>query len=162
MTFDLEYRLLPVDSLHIHEEVERHRVAELVEEITRRGVVEEPILVARGSNVILNGHHRYAALRSMGARWVPAWVVDYDHPSVGLHRWEEGPPVSKSDVVTRAHAGQPFSPKTTRHILSMPLPHRPTKLSELMSPDRPADGGSAAVPQPRAPSTRPSGHPASD
>ena len=162
MTLDVEYRLLPVESLHVHEEVVPAKVAELIEEIQRLGVVQEPILVARDSDVILNGHHRYAALRQLGAKLVPAWVVEYDHPSVGLDRWGEGPPLSKSEVVERAHAGRPFSPKTTRHILTLPLPHRPTPLSELLRPDNGSSTGSGQDAQPAAPSSRLAGRPISD
>ena len=133
MTLVIEFRLLPVDRLKVHEEVVPVRVDVLVREIRHRGEVEEPILVARDSDVILNGHHRFAALRRIGARWVPAWVVEYDDPAIQLERWYEGPPLTKKEVVARANSGRPFSPKTTRHLVESPLPARPTPLAELLS-----------------------------
>lgn len=154
MTLAIEFQLLPLERLKIHEEVVPERVAELVQAIRHRGRVDEPILVARDSHVILNGHHRFAALRQIGARRVPAWVVEYDDPSIQLERWYEGPPLTKREVVDRANSGRPFSPKTTRHILSSPLPARPTPLAELLLRDRASPPAhSVRSPRARAPRT---------
>ena len=134
MTGPPVFALLPTDQLRIHEEVEPQDVARLVEEIRRDGFVAEPIWVARGSHVVLNGHHRCAALRALGARLTPAWVFDYDSEEVVLGRWADGPPISKREVVERAVAGRPFPPKTTRHRLLPALPERRTPLAELGVP----------------------------
>ncbi|MGI0133020.1 MAG: ParB N-terminal domain-containing protein [Thermoplasmata archaeon] len=144
MTLAIEFHLMPLERLKVHEEVVPERVAELVREIRRRGMVEEPILVARGSHVILNGHHRFAALRAIGAHRVPAWVVEYDDPAIQLERWYEGPPLTKREVVDRAIAGRPFTPKTTKHVVESPLPKRPTPLAQLIE-------AVAGAPKPRAP-----------
>jgi hypothetical protein len=127
-----EFRLIPIDSLQIHEEIDPEKVDELVREIRASGVVVEPIWVAEDSHVILNGHHRFSALRQIGAVKVPAWVVAYDDPRVELDRWSPGPPLSKAEVVARARAAQPFPPKTTKHTISAPLPSHPTPLSDLL------------------------------
>ncbi len=134
MTATPRFALLPIGELKVHEEVRGADLAELVASISREGVVEEPILVAEGSLVILNGHHRVEALRRLGAARVPAWVVDYDAPEIELDRWDPGPPISKREVVTRAREGRPFPPKTTRHRVSLTLPTRRTPLPELRAP----------------------------
>ena len=127
-----EFALLPTSGLKIHEQIVPARVREIRKEIERTRRVEEPILVARETGVILNGHHRYAALKELGATKIPAWVVEYDDERVLLGRWEEGPEISKEEVVRRAHAGTPFGPKTTKHQILHDLPHRPTPLDELL------------------------------
>ena len=139
MTQHVEFAFVAMGHLHEHEETEPVRVHEVRSDIERRGVVDEPILVARGSHVVLNGHHRFAALRELGARWVPVYLVDYDNGSVVLDRWSPGPPISKADVVRLAGEGRLFPPKTTRHRLLFELPHRPTPLPELLASTHPAE-----------------------
>jgi L-serine kinase (ADP) len=131
------FRLVPIEELRDHEEVEPHKVDELVRDLERRKVVAEPIWVAAGSCIILNGHHRVAALRRLGAERVPAWVLDYTSPDVRLERWGEGPPIPKAEVERRANEGRLFPPKTTRHVIVHGLEDRSTLLTELMDP---ADG----------------------
>lgn len=129
-----KFRLLPVASLHPHERVDEADVEHLVSEIRSLGLVREPIWVARGDDVILNGHHRYAALRKLGVRWVPAWVIEYTDPAMELLRWSPGPPLEKAEVVRRARVGSLFPPKTSRHVWHgpPPAPH-PTTLAELQA-----------------------------
>jgi hypothetical protein len=138
-----EFRLLPIESLHVHEEVDHGAVETLAQEIAREGVVREPIWVAKGTGVILNGHHRYYALRRLGARLVPAWILDYEDSRIRLERWSDGEPVTKADVLHRAAHGRPYPIKTTRHILHLTLRKQPTPLREL-GPMSPTDVGSAA------------------
>jgi L-serine kinase (ADP) len=126
-----EFELLPIGALRVHEEVDPDAVRRLAQAIRRAGVVEEPIWVAKGSGVILNGHHRYHALRALGAQRVPAWVLDYEDSRILLGRWNEGDPISKEDVLRHAESGTPYPIKTTRHIVQIQLHPRPTRLEEL-------------------------------
>lgn len=132
MTDGAEFALLPLSVLKGHEQIEEANLVDLAGHIRRSRVLSEPIWVARGSYVILNGHHRVAALRRLGAERVPAWVLDYDSDLVHVERWRPGPPIAKEEVIRRGEEGHLFPPKTTRHRLSMDLPARPTPLSELM------------------------------
>lgn len=132
-----EFALVPIERLKVHEEVDERAVHRLVEDLRVAGVVTDPVWVARDSWVILNGHHRYHALRLLGAKVVPAWIVPYDDPRIELDRWTPGPSITKAEVVTRARSGSPFPPKTTRHTVRLTLPARPTTLEELgVAPER--------------------------
>ncbi|HTT26397.1 MAG TPA: ParB N-terminal domain-containing protein [Thermoplasmata archaeon] len=126
------FELLPVAALRIHEEIGPGELEALIARIRHDGRIDEPILVARGSLVILNGHHRYAALQRLGASQVPAWVVNYDTPEIELDRWRPGPPITKAEVIERGRTGRPFPPKTTKHRVALELPHHPTPLATLM------------------------------
>ncbi len=132
MSSHVEFAIYPLEELREHEEIETARVEEVRRDIERRRVVDEPVLVARGSLVVLIGHHRFAALRALGAARVPVYLVDYENGSVLLDRWSPGPPISKAEVVRRAAEGRLFPPKTTRHRLSFTLPPRPTSLDLLL------------------------------
>ena len=96
-------------------------------------MLRRPILVAEDSLVILDGHHRYFALKALGCTRVPAYVVDYASDSIRLTTWPGSPVegVTKAEVIDRARAGRPFPAKTTRHRLSVRLEDRPVPLTEL-------------------------------
>ena len=138
------FAILAVEDLHEHEQTDRRRVQAVAQAIRRTGIVDFPILVDRRSGVILDGHHRFQALVGLGARRVPAWLVDYEADYVRLGRWGEGPPIAKAEVVERARAGKLYPPKTTRHSLELSLPPRATALEALLSPTAPADAGAPA------------------
>lgn len=128
---DARFAIVPIDRLREHEEIDLRDLEQLVLTLRSAGVVQEPLLVAELSFVILNGHHRYRALQAMGASAAPAWVVDYEDERVALDRWGPGPPITKAEVLDRASAGRLFPPKTTRHRLHFDLPAHPTVLADL-------------------------------
>lgn len=133
MTHPPEFRFLPLEQLRGHEEVDEAAVRELVRALRSDRVFAEPIWVARGSFAVLNGHHRVEALRRLGARRIPAWVIDYESELVRLEPWRPGTAVAKSEVVRRARSGELYPPKTTRHRLMIELPARPVPLAELFA-----------------------------
>ncbi len=65
------YRLAPIDTLKPHEQVDWRRVRLLAEDMARRLLVLRPIIVDRETRVIIDGHHRFEALRLLGAKRVP-------------------------------------------------------------------------------------------
>ena len=132
MTASAKFAFVRLSELKAHEEIEEANLLDLLEHLRASKVISDPIWVARGSSVILNGHHRVEALRRIGADRAPAWLLDYDSELVRLERWHPGPPITKTEVVQRAMEGRLFPPKTTRHRLLIDLPARPTPLSELL------------------------------
>ncbi len=132
MTPGVAFALVPLADLKAHERIDARDVGRLARSIRSSGRFSNPIWVARGSWVILNGHHRVAALRRIGAERVAAWVFDYHGPAVLLDRWSPGPPISKDEVERHAREDRPFPPKTTKHIVTVDLPERTTPLTELM------------------------------
>jgi hypothetical protein len=137
-----KFQLVPIHALHVHEEIDPDTVREVTVSIRTEGVVKEPILVAKDSLVVLNGHHRVAALRELGVARVPAWVLPYEDTRIRLERWSPGPALTKREVIERARSGTPFPPKTTRHRVDLQLPERPTPLAKLFA--HPVPGGSRA------------------
>lgn len=157
MTHRPTFELIPIASLHDHEEVDESKVRVLAQALLAEGVFRDPIWVARGSGVILNGHHRTEALRRLGATRVPAWVVDYASDVVRLGRWRPGPPIAKEEVIARAREARRFPPQTTRHSIEVQLPPRPTPLAELGVPG--AGRGAASHPRRAAGRARPGSAP---
>lgn len=140
---------MPVTALLPHEEVDGADVERLATEIRVQGLVREPIWVAEADGVILNGHHRYNALRKLGVRWIPTWLVDYSDPAMELGRWDAGPPLDKAELIRHAREGSLFPPKTSRHVWHGPAPApHPTTLAELQAEE--PESGSVPVRRERA------------
>jgi len=129
-----EFVLFPIARLRAHEQIDETTVAQLAAQIRAAGVVADPVWVARGSHVILNGHHRVAALKRLGAKRVPAWLIDYGSDDVLVEPWRPGELVSKEEVVRRGRVGHLFPPKSTRHHPQVELPARPVPLADLLAP----------------------------
>lgn len=130
----VRFELLDIDLLHCHEEIRPEILEPLLEEIKEDGYMKRPILVADRAFVILDGHHRYEALRRLGCRRAPCYVVDYFSEAVDLALWPTAKEtnVRKQDVVERGRAGLLYTPKTTRHTVRIPLPDIFTDLEDLM------------------------------
>jgi hypothetical protein len=128
------FALIPIKNLLPHEEIVPKRIDEILQEIKDTSGVPAPIVVAEGSWVVLDGHHRLEALRRLGAKRVPAWLVDYDDSAVSVEKWPDakvrGSPTKKA-IVARAKKGVLYPPKTSRHKISKTLPQRVTPLSDL-------------------------------
>ena len=59
--------VLEIDVLRPHERTRDELLAQLTAEIRRDGVLKLPVLVEQEHHVILDGHHRYEALRRLGS-----------------------------------------------------------------------------------------------
>jgi hypothetical protein len=127
----LAFGLLELASLSRHEEVVPEHLAALTAEIERDGELREPVIVDRRTLVILDGHHRVEAMRALGCALVPAYLVDYDDASIAVLPWRAGIVVTKETVVRTGLSGNPYPPKTSRHVLPGGLPPRPTPLGRL-------------------------------
>ncbi len=69
--------LLPIRELLPHEEIVDTRLMVLLEDIALRRIVEKPIIVDEKTYTIIDGHHRFNALRILKAKMVPVVLADY-------------------------------------------------------------------------------------
>src|SRR3989344_3644589 len=79
--------LLEIEKLHDHEQIKQDMLSQLVAEIKKDNEVKYPLIVDKYSNVVLDGHHRYHALKELGCKFAPAHVIDYYDPHVKIERW---------------------------------------------------------------------------
>ncbi len=128
-----DYEMVPIGELREHEAIDRANLAVREADIVEHGGVV-PIVAEREHKVILNGHHRYNALRRLGCKRVPVYLVDYYSPDVRLELWPESSVcrLSKRDVVKMGLGKEVFPPKTTRHTFAYRFRRKRVPLSELM------------------------------
>lgn len=86
-----KYSLLDVDILLPHEEIVTERLNDLTRKIEELKALDMPIVVAPipGSTkyLIVDGHHRWAALKKLGCRKIPSVIIDYFDPRVRVYTW---------------------------------------------------------------------------
>jgi len=109
--------LVDAAALKVHEQTIPQKLEELVAALERDGVVRKAVVVDAKTLVVLDGHHRLAALRRLGCKRVPVMLVDYLRADIRVGTWRKGEkPPDKTEVLRRAQDGKPFPPKSTRHF----------------------------------------------
>src|SRR5438445_13399659 len=96
-----------------HERIRPALLEQLMDHIRKDGYLRRPVLVADGELVILDGHHRVEAVRALGARRIPAYLIDYFSDIVHLATWPDADVsvVTKEDVIRRGRTYDLFTPK---------------------------------------------------
>ena len=85
-------RILPLESLILHEDHDDQRTLPLVEKLRAAGILRNPPIVmplADGSNryMVLDGANRVTALQEMEFPHIVAQVVEANNPNVNLQTW---------------------------------------------------------------------------
>ena len=101
-----------------HERVIDEYVKKIMKEIMLDGVLHYPLLVEKRYHVILDGHHRYNALKRLGATLVPVFIVDYSSPNIIVRSWRPNIHVTKELVLHAALSHNKLPPKTSKHIVN--------------------------------------------
>ncbi len=83
--------LIDVDKMVPHEEIVIRRLEDVKKMILDLDAVDMPIIVApipgTDKYLIVDGHHRWAALKELGYRKAPAIIVDYFDSGIKLETW---------------------------------------------------------------------------
>ena len=120
----LKIVLLPVDKLKPHEKGSPLYFELLKQEIVKDGVLKYPIIADEKTHVILDGMHRWLAIKSLGYKFIPVLLVNVHQGSkvrVGtrrIHRYincsdEE---VNIEKVLLTGLNGRLMKPRSTRHF----------------------------------------------
>lgn len=115
--------LLPVDQLKPHEKGSPFYLELLRKEILNDGMLKYPIVVDEKTHVILDGMHRWLALKSLGYELIPVILTDVfkDKIHVGkrrIHRYTNGVDneITVEKVISAGISGRLMEPRSTRHF----------------------------------------------
>ena len=125
--------LVETVSLRDHEEVIPDNLETRTSKLLRKGFYK-PIIVDRGSMVILDGHHKWTAAKSLGLARVPVIMVDYlVDEGVLVDVWSDcgKESITKTEVLEMGVSGDVFPPKTSRHTLPFEIPSIGIPLDDL-------------------------------
>jgi len=112
-----EAQLVELDKLRQHEEVDPTHLKELKEEIKSDTILKFAIVVDKNTNVILDGEHRFNALKELGCRRIPVVYVDYNSPDIKIQTWRDNPHLTKKDVIEAGLIKKKLPPKTSKHMI---------------------------------------------
>jgi len=126
--------LLDIKKLKNHEMISIKRLKQVKDDLLIKGYVKNPVVVERKNNIILDGHHRVAALKQMGASKIPAFLVDYQDKKikVTLRRKEFVFTDIKQAVIDYCLKGKIFPSKTTKHLIKNRPKNINVKINQLL------------------------------
>ncbi len=123
--------LININKLISHEMVSQRKLKQVREDLLIKGYVKNPVVVDIKNNIILDGHHRIAALKQLGANKAPVFLVNYRDKKikVSLRRKEFKFIDIKQAVINYCLQGKIFPSKTTKHLIN----NRPRNINYKIS-----------------------------
>jgi len=90
------------------------------------------IIVDRNTNIIIDGHHRYYALKKLNIKNIDALFINYNDDNIIIN--PENPKITKDDVIYAGQTQKLLEPKTTRHCITINNELKPIiSLSSIIS-----------------------------
>ncbi len=139
--------LLPIDALKPHEKGSSLYLEMLKREILKDGVLKYPIIADEKTNIILDGMHRWLALKSLGCAQIPVLQVNLlQNPQIRIgrrriHRYigNSNPLITAENVVSAALSGKLMEPRTTRHFFPFLKPPKVNYPLNYLGKSKPQD-----------------------
>lgn len=103
-----------------HEDVSQHHLKRLARRMEEEGIQRRPIVVFRVGNkfLIIDGHHRAAALENLGYASVLATEIGFYLTNfVSVESWRTNGFYDKTTIIQRALGGEVYPPRTTKHVV---------------------------------------------
>jgi len=121
---NLKIVLVPIDELKPHEKGSPVYLELLKQEILMDGVLKYPIIADEKSHVILDGMHRWLALKSLGYMLIPVMLINaFQNPKIRVGRRRIHRYVTDSDeeitierVISAGLNKCLMKPRSTRHF----------------------------------------------
>lgn len=109
--------LVELGKLKPHEGVDSAHLKELKEEIESDGILKFAIAVDKDRNIILDGHHRVAALKELVCTRIPVVFVDYSSPYIEVQSRRNPVQLTKEEIIEAGVGLKKLPPKTSRHMI---------------------------------------------
>jgi hypothetical protein len=105
-----------INTLKCHEEVVVNRLNSLINYLqTLEGdILISSIIVCDKTHMIVDGHHRYHALKKFGIKRIPVTFINYDSSYVKAYFDDR---ILKNEIINKINQGLLFSPKSSKHVV---------------------------------------------
>ena len=77
-------------------------------------IIISTILICSKSNMIIDGHHRYTALKELGYKKIPVTLINYFSDKIITGKNET---LLKKDIISNSQNNNLYEPKTTKHLI---------------------------------------------
>ncbi|MBU1091313.1 ParB N-terminal domain-containing protein [Patescibacteria group bacterium] len=115
MNFQL--KIIEISSLLPHEEIDLDHFPKLLEEVKKNKFVV-PVVADKKTLVILDGHHRFTIMKTLGFKVMPAYLVNYNDTNIKVTPRRKEYVVTKKEIIQRGLTGNLYPYKTTKHIIN--------------------------------------------
>tara|TARA_B100000965_G_scaffold401299_1_gene424886 strand:+ start:682 stop:1125 length:444 start_codon:yes stop_codon:yes gene_type:complete len=109
-----EVRLIDINIIKAHEKVINNRKNAFVDYLKslEYEIIISSIIVCNKTNMIVDGHHRYWALKELGYSTIPVTFISYLNKNIRPHIDNR---ISKDFIINSSISGNLLSPKSSRH-----------------------------------------------
>ncbi|HBL98633.1 TPA: hypothetical protein DDZ86_03250 [Candidatus Dependentiae bacterium] len=67
-------KIVDINQIKQHEQIRKGHLKEIKSQIEADGFINDPIIVDANTMIILDGHHRYNALKQLGLSFSPVFL----------------------------------------------------------------------------------------
>ena len=108
--------LVDIELLNPHEKVVEKKKTSLVKFIKSYDhyYIISSIVCCHKSMLIIDGHHRYFALKELGFKKVPVTLIDYSHKSIRTGKLNS---IDKEQIIKMGRSNELMEPKSTEHAV---------------------------------------------
>ena len=77
-------------------------------------VIISSIIICMETHMIIDGHHRYFALKELGIEKIPVTLINYFSEKI---KTDDNNSFSKNEIIENAKKGKLYEPKSTKHLI---------------------------------------------
>ena len=78
-------------------------------------IILPSILICKETNVIIDGHHRFHALKLLNIDLIPVSLIDYNSDLILTNKENS---LSKKEIINSAKNKNIFPPRTSKHLIN--------------------------------------------
>lgn len=79
--------LIPINEVRLHEECDSSLLSKIIESIKGEGIIKDPIAIEDRDFIIIDGTHRYLALKELGCKIIPSVLYNYRSNKLRIACW---------------------------------------------------------------------------